>query len=396
MVLSGFNDITIVDMDTIELSNLNRQFMFSQHDVGRYKVDAAAEFIRRKRPSVQITTKTGRIQSYSKKWICGFHMVMLCLDNDETRLWVNDVLVNHVKYKPTRAKFIDIISSTLQTQCTQQQQYDEQQHTFSVSIKGLRHPRIYGYITHPQCKDDRNDDIVVDLGCPNAEVVDINHPDLDPVRRRQLLLSIHRSLHDHNATPTAPLVQQQQREDHQRQEDEPQPILPFIIGEPTARIFDTMIPFVEGGTEGWRGQARLLLPTETYCLQCTRFASTKTDSQAMHDLHTHLCTIANIPRRPEHCIMYAHIILWPKLTRFTSRYDYDMDNDTSTVVKDISGKDGGDTHGGLTTETMSITTNTRQLAKALDHVELDMDNTEHIMWILDRAVYVISYHALIL
>lgn len=62
LVRSGVAGLKIIDFDRVESSNLNRQFYF--HDqIGRLKVEALAENLRRIKPSIVIETVAERIES---------------------------------------------------------------------------------------------------------------------------------------------------------------------------------------------------------------------------------------------------------------------------------------------------------------------------------------------
>ncbi|MCQ2821306.1 MAG: ThiF family adenylyltransferase [archaeon] len=172
LALCGVKNIYVVDLDTIELSNLNRQFLFRQADIGKYKAEVAAEYIKKKYPDINIKSSIKKVQAFTDDFFRSFHVIIGGLDNVEARRYLNE-------------KVHDLVT------------YDE-----------------------------------------NGEI--------NP---------------------------------------------------------ESVIPYVDGGTEGFRGQSRVIIPYTTACFECTVNAATERNTYA-------LCTIAQTPRIPEHCIEYAYIILW--------------------------------------------------------------------------------------
>ena len=175
LALCGVKNIYVVDLDTIELSNLNRQFLFRQKDIGRYKAEVACEFIKKKYPDINIKSSCLKIQNFSDNFFRQFHIIIGGLDNIEARSYINK-------------KVHDLV------------EFDSE-------------------------------------------------------------------------------------------------------GKP---IPETVIPFIDGGTEGFRGQVKVIIPYTTSCFDCdTEIINTKRNTYAM-------CTIAENPRVPEHCIEYAFTIEWKK------------------------------------------------------------------------------------
>ena len=91
LVLSGFGDITLVDMDRVVLSNLNRCLFFSERDSRerRYKAEVVAEGAARLDPAARVHAVVGRIEEQPEELIRRHDIVLGCLDNLAARLHVN-------------------------------------------------------------------------------------------------------------------------------------------------------------------------------------------------------------------------------------------------------------------------------------------------------------------
>lgn len=105
LALSGFTQIDVIDMDTIDLSNLNRQFLFRQNDIGKAKAVVAAEFINKRFPWMNITAHHDRIETVEENerkrrgdktfdFYGQFHICILGLDSIHARAWINNKFAN--------------------------------------------------------------------------------------------------------------------------------------------------------------------------------------------------------------------------------------------------------------------------------------------------------------
>lgn len=169
LALSGFKQIHVIDMDTIDISNLNRQFLFRESDIGKPKATVAANFIMSRIEGVQVTPYYGKIQDKDYEYYSQFGIIICGLDSVEARRWINATVYN---------------------------------------------------------------------------MVDPQNP-------------------------------------------------------------ESLKPLIDGGTEGFKGQARVILPTITSCYECSLDMLGKQTTYP-------ICTIANTPRMPEHCIEWASVLEWPR------------------------------------------------------------------------------------
>lgn len=192
VALSGFRDISVIDLDTIDVTNLNRQFLFRASDVGQPKATVAANFINARVPGVKVTPFHNNIMDFDADFYKQFSFIIAGLDSIDARRWLSALLV-------------DMVS-----------------------------------------------------------VDDDGNPDMS-----------------------------------------------------------TIIPLIDGGTEGFQGQSRVIFPRMNACFECSL-------SLFPPARNFPLCTIANTPRLPEHCVEYANVVLWPRENPFGKDVKLDADDPDHT------------------------------------------------------------------
>ncbi|PIA15082.1 hypothetical protein COEREDRAFT_27225, partial [Coemansia reversa NRRL 1564] len=97
--MTGFQHIHAIDLDTIDLSNLNRQFLFQRKHIKRPKAEVAIKAIKDFNSGIDATASQANIKEpdYDVDWFSSFDLVLNALDNLDARRHVNTMcLAAHV------------------------------------------------------------------------------------------------------------------------------------------------------------------------------------------------------------------------------------------------------------------------------------------------------------
>jgi adenylyltransferase/sulfurtransferase len=90
----GIGKLKIVDRDVIEISNLHRQHLYTENDIGKVKVEVAVERLKRINPGVEIEAVPVSINKYTADSIIkGFDIVIDALDSIDARYALNDACI---------------------------------------------------------------------------------------------------------------------------------------------------------------------------------------------------------------------------------------------------------------------------------------------------------------
>ena len=150
--------LTLTDFDKIEISNLNRQFLFRENNIGQFKSMVAKNLVKQMNNSLNINSYTNLVCSdteniFSDEFWDNQNIIFNAVDNVKARMYINEKVVIHQKYhvdagtlgvNSSSGFFLKNISSTYKEQNSDKKEDDDSNngqtgmctiHSFPTSIK---------------------------------------------------------------------------------------------------------------------------------------------------------------------------------------------------------------------------------------------------------------------
>ncbi|WP_243684691.1 HesA/MoeB/ThiF family protein [Methanosarcina barkeri] len=94
LAIAGVGKIILADFDSVDPSNLNRQFLHHQKDIGRLKIESAKEKLLSMNPDIEVETIVEMLtESNLENLVPECDVIVDALDNLETRHMLNRLVV---------------------------------------------------------------------------------------------------------------------------------------------------------------------------------------------------------------------------------------------------------------------------------------------------------------
>lgn len=96
LAVAGFGHMTIADLDVVDLSNLNRQILHWDRNVGEPKVKSGKEKLNQINPAIEISVFQGKIDDSNVEELTKGHDIIIdAMDNFPTRFLLNRAALKH-------------------------------------------------------------------------------------------------------------------------------------------------------------------------------------------------------------------------------------------------------------------------------------------------------------
>jgi len=89
LLRAGVEHLTLIDKDKIELTNLGRQLLYEEKDVGKYKAKVAKEKLLKINSRAKTDAHVLYLDNKNLSLLDNADLVLDCTDNLETRFWIN-------------------------------------------------------------------------------------------------------------------------------------------------------------------------------------------------------------------------------------------------------------------------------------------------------------------